>query len=285
MDLLRTDDGLLLHLRRWPARPTGPDGRVHGTVQIVHGLGEHIGRYESLAGVLSAAGWHVGGHDQRGHGRSEGERGAIPGLHALLADLGAVTDHLRSPGRHVRLGHSMGGLIAARFVAETLMNETRRWSREVHGLVLSSPALEPGVGRLRRAAVRLLSNLTPNLSLDNGLKPTWLSRNPDTVSRYIADPLVHDRITPRLARFILEEGPIVQLRAPRWRTPTLLLWGGADRCVSPRGSEAFAAAAPPQALTARGWREAFHEILNEPAPDGPAALGELGNWLERFHAA
>lgn len=283
MDFLRTDDGLLLHLRRWPARPPDPHRPAHGTVQIVHGLGDHIGRYEALAGLLSTAGWHVAGHDQRGHGRSEGERGAIPGLHALLADLAAVIDHVRSPGRHVLLGHSMGGLIAARFVAESLMTETRRWARDVDALVLSSPALDPGVGPLRRTLLRVLSKLMPNLPLGNGLKPAWISRDPEVVARYIADPLVHRHITPRLARFVLEEGPVVQARAARWRTPTLLMWAGADRCVSPRGSELFAATAPPAAVTASGYRELFHEIFNE--PERGAVTGELLAWLERFQAA
>nr|MBP6462690.1 alpha/beta hydrolase [Rubrivivax sp.] len=130
MEFLTTGDGLRLHLQRWPA-----PGAAHGTVQIVHGLGEHIGRYEALAAMLNAAGWHVAGHDHRGHGRSEGARGSIKGRQSLLADLAAVSDHVRQGGRLVLLGHSLGGLIAARFVAEGLRNPAARWFRDVDGLV------------------------------------------------------------------------------------------------------------------------------------------------------
>ena len=76
MTTLTTGDGLRLHLQHWPA-----PGPAHGTVQIVHGLGEHIGRYEALAAALNAEGWHVAGHDHRGHGRSEGARGTIARRH------------------------------------------------------------------------------------------------------------------------------------------------------------------------------------------------------------
>jgi len=278
VETMITGDGMRLSLRRWPA-----PGKAHGTVQIVHGLGEHIGRYEGLARRLNAAGWHVAGHDQRGHGRSEGARGALARPHALLADLSAVSDHFRSGGKHVLLGHSMGGVVAGRFVAESLMNEARRWSREIDGLVLSSPALDVRGGRLRRALLRVLSPLAPHLGLGNGLKAAWLSRDADVVRRYVADPLVHRRITPRLARFILEEGRVVRGRAARWRTPTLLLWAGADRCVRPSGSAAFAAAAPQRVVTAREFPGLFHEIFNEPEQDEVIAV--LLGWLDRLRSA
>lgn len=91
MEPLTTGDELRLHLQRW-ATSASP---AHGTVQIVHGLGEHIGRYEGLAAALNTAGWHVTGHDHRGHGRSEGPRG-IASSQSLLTDLSAVIDHLRA---------------------------------------------------------------------------------------------------------------------------------------------------------------------------------------------
>jgi alpha-beta hydrolase superfamily lysophospholipase len=275
MDILTAGDGLKLHLQRWPA-----PGSAHGTVQIVHGLGEHIGRYAALAQSLNAAGWHVAGHDQRGHGRSEGPRGAIPAPHALLADLSSVVDHFRGPGRHILLGHSMGGLVAARFVAEALMNETRRWARDVDGLVLSSPALNLGLGWGQRLALRLVGPVAPGLRLGNGLKPEWISRDPEVVRLYREDPLVHDRVTPRLVRFIVDEGRLVRARAERWRTPTLLLWAGADRCVAPAGSVALAAAAPTSVLTAQDFPGLYHEIFNE--PEKRAVVAHLITWLARF---
>jgi alpha-beta hydrolase superfamily lysophospholipase len=275
MDTLTTGDGLKLHLRRWPAQ-----GEARGTVQIVHGLGEHIGRYESLAAKLNAAGWHVGGHDQRGHGRSDGQRGGLAGPVSLLADLSAVRDHLAGKGRHVLLGHSLGGLIAARFVAESLMSEASRWARDVDGLVLSSPALDPGLGHVQKLLLAVLGRAAPNLGLGNGLDPSWISRDPAVVRRYKEDPLVHKRVTPGLVRFIVDAGRLVQLRAPHWRTPTLLLWAGADRCVAPAGSAAFAAAAPASVLTSQVFPYLYHEIFNE--PERAKVIARVTNWLIRF---
>ncbi len=277
MDTITSPDGFRLHLRRWPA----PDPqRARGTVQIVHGLGEHIGRYEDLAGTLNDAGWNVAGHDQRGHGLSEGPRGAIPAPYSLLADVSAVTDHVRGRGRLVLLGHSLGGLIAARFVAETQAGANARWARDVDALVLSSPALDVGMGAIQRALLAVLGPLAPNLSLHNGLKPAWISRNPAVVEDYCADPLVHDRITPRLARFVDDAGRAVLARAPGWRIPTLLLWAGADRCVVPAGSRAFADAAPAQWVTAFEFPGLYHELFNE--PEREQVFQPLLQFLQRF---
>jgi alpha-beta hydrolase superfamily lysophospholipase len=281
MEYLITPDRLKLHLRRWPLPPPAPgQAAAKGTVQIVHGLGEHIGRYDALALALNAAGWHVAGHDQRGHGQSEGPRGTIAGKHTLLLDLSAVIDHVRSPGKHVLLGHSMGGLVAARFVAEELGGETARWLRDVDGLVLSSPALDPGLTSLARLQLAIMPRLLPNLRVGNGLRPEWISRDRAVVQRYIADPLVHNRITPQLASFIIREGELVRRRAAKWRTPTLLMWAGADRCVSPVGSRAFAHAAPRQVVSAQEYPALFHEIFNE--PERQRVIAQLVTWLERF---
>ncbi|HSM21995.1 MAG TPA: lysophospholipase [Rubrivivax sp.] len=277
MQSLTTNDGLRLHLQRWSA-----PGPAHGTVQIVHGLGEHIGRYAALAAMLNAAGWHVAGHDHRGHGRSEGARGTIAGQQSLLADLGAVSDHVREGGRLVLLGHSLGGLIAARFVAEGLRTPAARWFRDVDGLVLSSPALDAGLSAVQKLQLALGSLLAPNLRLANGLKPEWVSRDPDVVRRYEQDPLVHDRVTARLVRFVVDAGQLVRSRAPRWQVPTLLLWAGADRCVAPAGSAAFAAAAPAGVVTAQAFPKLYHEIFNE--PEREQVLGHLSRWLARFES-
>ncbi|MBL8328870.1 MAG: lysophospholipase [Rubrivivax sp.] len=241
---------------------SGPGG-AH--VLLVHGLGEHSGRYAELTHRLLAAGHAVSAYDHRGHGLSGGPRGGIPRPDSLLDDLGQVIDlvHGHSPRPLVLLGHSMGGAVAARFVAEGLQPAPAAWFRPVQGLVLSSPALAADLNPWQQLLLAL-GRLAPDLPAGNGLQPGWISRDPAVVAAYRADPLVHDRITPRLARFILESGALVRRLAPRWSTPTLLMWAGADRCVAPRGSAEWAAAVPPQLLQARCFESLYHEIFNEP---------------------
>jgi len=272
---ITTDDGLPLHLRHWPA-----PAPARGQLLIVHGLGEHIERYAHVAAALNAAGWNVHGWDHRGHGRSGGKRGDIPDHDALLRDTARVIDAVRRPGsRFVLLGHSMGGAVAARFAAEALAPTPATWSRPLDGLVLSSPALDAGLSGGQKLALALAENLAPGLAVGNGLKPEWICRDPAVVQAYENDPLVHDRITARLTRFIVDAGARAIADAPRWALPTLLMWGGADRCVAPRGSEAFAAAAPPEALATRPWPELYHEIFNE--PEKAKVLAVLTEWLNR----
>ena len=272
---LSTDDGLPLFLHDWPhAAP-------RGTVLIVHGLGEHGGRYAHVAAQLNAWGWRVLAHDHRGHGRSGGERGRIASDDALLRDLSLVIDAARagSTGPLLLLGHSMGGLIAARFVAEGLQAAPAPWHREVDGLVLSSPALRIGMNGFQKLLLATLGPLAPNLAVANGLEPSWVSRDPAVVAAYVADPLVHDRITPRLTRFIVDGGEFVRGVAPRWRVPTLLMWAGSDRCVAPSGSAEFAAAAPKAVLQSQVFEPLYHEIFNE--PEQAQVFTRLQAWLQQ----
>lgn len=274
METLHTGDGVPLHLRHWAATEA-----PRGSVLIVHGLGEHAGRYAHVAAQLNAAGWHVFGYDHRGHGASGGARGALSRSDDLLRDLALVIDHVRQavPGPLVLLGHSMGGLIAGRFVAEALEPSPAEWQRPVDALVMSSPALDAGIKPLQQGLLAVLGPIAPDLAASNGLKPEWVSRDPAVVLAYKNDPLVHDRVTPRLVRFIVDGGAFVLERAPRWRTPTLLMWAGADRCVAPRGSAAFASAAPKSVLQAQEWPGLYHEIFNE--PEQQQVLGMLMQWL------
>ena len=272
---LSTDDGLPLFLHDWPhAAP-------RGTVLIVHGLGEHGGRYAHVAAQLNAWGWRVLAHDHRGHGRRGGERGRIASDDALLRDLSLVIDAARagSTGPLLLLGHSMGGLIAARFVAEGLQAAPAPWHREVDGLVLSSPALRIGMNGFQKLLLATLGPLAPNLAVANGLEPSWVSRDPAVVAAYVADPLVHDRITPRLTRFIVDGGEFVRGVAPRWRVPTLLMWAGSDRCVAPSGCAEFAAAAPKAVLQAQVFEPLYHEIFNE--PEQAQVFMRLQAWLQQ----
>lgn len=264
-----TADGLQLARVSWPARDRPPP---RGTVLIVHGLGEHCERYVRLAADLTAAGWLVHSYDQRGHGASEGARGDVATPTSLLDDLALMLDMLheeRVPRPLVLLGHSMGGTVAARLIAEGAAG--------VDALVLSSPALDPGLTLLQRLRLTLGARLLPHRAVSNGLSPQWISRDPQVVRRYIDDTRVHDRITPLLARFIVDAGRQVIASASQWPTPTLLLWAGADRCVSPRGSAAFAAAAPKRLLRTRCFDGLAHEIFNEPERD--LVVGALLDYL------
>lgn len=268
-------DGLNIALYDWPLPSRR---RPRGVVLIVHGLGEHAWRYDPLAQRLNEWGFAVRAYDQRGHGDSGGQRGVLPDDDTLLDDLCEVLEDTR---RHIAqpwacplilLGHSMGGLVAATWVL--------RGSLPVDALVLSSPALDAGIGLLQKRLIALLYRWAPNLTLSNGLDPRQISHDPAVVDAYQKDKRVHDRISARLARFIDGNGPAVVAAAPGWSVPTLLLYAGADRLVRPDGSRAFAASAPRNMVTSQCLEGQFHEIFNEVDPS--AAYGALKTWLDGF---
>lgn len=280
---LATFDSLALARRRWP--PTTE--HLRGSLVLVHGLGEHLGRYAPLATRLAAAGWAVSGCDLRGHGHSPGPRGDAPEAESLLRDIAHAIDAARDEAPPdvplVLLGHSLGGLLSARFVAAALESPAPAWSRAVDALVLSSPALDPGLRPHQKLMLAAARRLAPHLQIGNGLDPAWISREPATVADYIADPLVHDRVTATVASLIVDGGAAVLSAARRWTTPTLLLWAGADRCVAPAGSAAFAAAAPRAVLEHECYPGWSHELFNEPERERPIA--RVLTWLEqRFPA-
>ncbi len=263
---VRTRDGLDLFVRHWPV------AAARGRVLIVHGLGEHIGRYEHVAAHLGAHGWDVVGYDHRGHGASPGTRGALSAADDLHADLTAVTTAVRpaSTVPFVLLGHSMGGLVAAQFVAEA--------RGTVDALVLTSPAFDAGLGVAQRLQLAIGYALLRDVPMGNQLDATRISHDPNVVRRYLDDPLVHDRVTARLAKSLVDGGAAVIAAAPQWRVPTLLLWAGSDRLVSPKGSAAFAATAPRSVVTSQCFGALFHEIMNE--LDAAPVFAAIDAWLD-----
>ena len=265
-------DGDNLALQDWPLDEGQP---LRGVVLLVHGLGEHAGRYHHVARRLNQWGFAVRGYDQYGHGESGGPRGGMPTASRLLDDLADIVESTRARmGRGTPLilfGHSLGGLVAARFVALSMA--------PVDALVLSSPALDPGLNAFQELLVAVLPNIAPDLRVGNGLDPSFISHDPAAVAAYRADRLVHDRISARLARFIADGGPATLAAAVNWNVPTLLLYAGADKLVNPAGSRAFAAAAPPAVVTARCFETLYHEIFNE--LDAEPVFAELKKWLDQ----
>ncbi len=265
-------DGQNLAIQDW--LPTHGEA-VRGMVLIVHGLGEHAGRYDALAGRLNAWGFAVRGYDQFGHGESAGARGALTTDTRLLDDLADVVDDTRrrmaSDVPLILLGHSLGGLVAARLVSLQM--------RAVDALVLSSPALDAGMNAFQKLLVAVLPRLLPDLRVGNGLNPAFLSHDPEVVAAYQADRLVHDRISARLARFIAEAGRATLAAAPQWTVPTLLLYAGDDHLVNAEGSRRFAKVAPRQVVSSRCFDTLYHEIFNE--ADAQPVFDALRRWLDQ----
>jgi alpha-beta hydrolase superfamily lysophospholipase len=252
-----------------------PNAKLRGVVIVVHGLGEHAGRYDHVARQLNDWGFAVRGYDQCGHGESHGARGGLPTDTRLLDDLADIVDSTRSRMRKdtplILLGHSMGGLVVGRFVSLGL--------RQVDGLVMSSPALDAGMNAFQKFLVSVLPKIAPDLRVGNGVKPQFVSHDPAVVAAYKADPLVHDRISARLARFIAEAGPATLALAPQWKVPTLLMYAGDDRLLNADGSRAFAKLAPKDVVTTRCFDTLYHEIFNE--LDAAPVFAALKQWLDQ----
>lgn len=261
-----TADQTELHTRSWPV----PDGTPRrGALLLVHGLGEHSGRYGHVAGALTALGLEVTAYDHRGHGRSGGAQGVLPHPDALLEDLALVYGSL---GEDLfLLGHSMGGTIAARAV-------TGGWVTP-RGLILSSPALAVDITRFQRLQAAVGRRLIPDRPMPNGLPVDKLSHDPEVVAAYKADPDVHDRLTARLFDFLVAAGESAIADAPRVTVPTLGLVAGADALVAPRGSREFFDRLPPGVGTLHWYDELYHEIFNEREPDRSRVLTDLRTWL------
>jgi alpha-beta hydrolase superfamily lysophospholipase len=265
-------DGDNVMIQDWPLEPGLP---LRGVVIVVHGLGEHAGRYEHVAHQLNRWGFAVRGYDQCGHGESGGPRGSLPTETRLLDDLADIVDstRLRMNKRTplILLGHSMGGLVVGRFVSLAI--------RPVEALILSSPALDPGLSGFQKFLVSILPRIAPNLRVGNGVKPQFISHDPAVVAAYRADPLVHDRISARLARFIAQASAQTVATAGTWTVPTLLMYAGADHLLNPQGSRIFAANAPKAVVTSVCFEDMYHEIFNE--QDAAPVFATLKAWLDQ----
>ena len=260
-------DGTPLHVREWPAVGT-PWARV----LIVHGIGEHSGRYERTGRLMSEAGLDVHAFDLRGHGLSGGRRMYVRRWEDFLDDLEVRMAAVREPGLPMVLfGHSLGALVALDYACSD------RPAPDL--LVLSAPPLNATVPGWQRLLAPVLGAVAPTLVIANPITGDQLARDPAVGVAYFADPLVQPHSTARLGAQFLSAMRRTRSRLDRLRVPTLVIHGGADTLVPTAVSEPLAAI---PGVERRVMPDLHHESLNE--PEGPEVVAGIIEWL-RAHAA
>jgi alpha-beta hydrolase superfamily lysophospholipase len=261
--------GLRLYYRAWELP------RARAAIAVVHGLGEHSGRYEAIADPLSAYGFSTFAMDLRGHGLSEGRRGHVTRFEVFLQDVDRFRRELHGlvdVGTPLfLLGHSMGGLISLRYLEE--------FDTPFRGGIIVSPWLATAnpVPRWKVTLAEALNRVMPSIPFNSGLEPALISRDPAVVHAYRDDPLVHSRITPRLFNESSIAMGLAFQRSDRIRVPLLFLLAGDDRIVSTAQSQAIARSLPARNVAVHVYADSYHEVLNEPNRAEP--MHDLRDWI------
>lgn len=261
--------GIRIAYRAWPV----PGART--TFAVVHGLGEHSGRYERFAQGMAKHGSGTFAVDLRGHGKSPGPRGHVDSWLQWIEDVSAFVARVASiaGGEVIPLGHSFGGATVLSAVLSGKLSNSRRF-------IVSSPALKVKVAvpawkiKLGTTASKLL----PRLVLDNEVDPKLLSRIPEVVEAYRADPLVHSKISSRLYTEWLSATHDILDRAGEIKVPFLILAGTNDGLIDPEGSKELHAKA--HAMSELRLLEGrYHEPFND--RDNEEVFTMIASWLAK----
>ncbi len=247
-------------------------------VAIAHGLGEHSGRYAALASELVGSRFSVVALDLPGHGEAPGARGDAPTWAMLREQVvpAMFTASRGLPGQppdlpRVLLGHSMGGTLA--------LDHALAHPREQIAVVASAPALRSAIPPWWKLTLANVARVTaPSVGFPHGLDEGGMSRDLEVLTLRELDPLVHDRISPRLYFEFNEARQRVLRDARRLQVPVLILQGAADRVVDPRGALEFNAAAPHGMVRLLSYSDAYHEVFNDYARD--QVIRDLVGWLD-----
>jgi acylglycerol lipase len=252
-----------------------PEANVKAVLLIVHGLGEHCGRYMNVVNHFVPLGYAVYGFDHIGHGRSEGVREYVEQFadftDTLTTFYSMVTEWQVDKPVFV-LGHSIGGLIASYYLLE---NQDR-----FQGAVISAPFVEVGdsVSQATITMSKVLSKLAPKMGLV-ALDAEKISSDPDVVEAYVNDPLVfHGKTTARLGAELLSAMMRVTTEAGKITLPFIVVQGGADSLVAPSGAKMLYEMAGCEDKTIKIYDGLYHEVFNEPERD--RVLTDVENWLE-----
>lgn len=243
-----------------------PEGDVKGVIVLVHGIGEHSGRYEAIGSLLSDAGFHVRSFDLLGHGATGGKRIDIEDwnhFHDQIEDHMGWALHQGKPV--ILMGQSMGGNLALNYAV------SNRPPPDL--MVLTAPALAGGAA-WQRALAPLGAKLAPKLTLPLGIGPDELSRDPTVGEAYVSDPLVEMKGTNRLGNALFNAMEAMRERAHELTIPTLVLHGGADTVVPTQSTAILGEIA---SCERRVYPQLRHEVFNE--PEGPEIVQEVIDWI------
>ncbi len=263
VDHVPAADGTDLLVRHWAA--TEP----WATVLLVHGLGEHSGRYEHVGNQMAKAGLDVHAYDQRGNGGSGGPRGHIERWSQLQDDLAGRLQNARAAtgrGPLVLYGHSLGGLLALGYLL------TDRPKPDL--AVLSAPGLDSTLPGWKKALAPILGRIAPTLRIPNGVDGRTLSRDPSVASKLAADPAAVNSSSARFGAESFAEQARVRTDFAGLSIPTLVLHGADDGLVPPAASEILATLPNVERRLYPGLR---HELHNE--PEGPVVIAEIIDWI------
>jgi lysophospholipase len=258
-----SDDGTRLRVARW--------GEADRDILLIHGFAEHIGRYEHVAAALVKAGWRVTMPELRGHGQSEGKRGHTIAWHRYVEDVQATAAMINRP--FVMVAHSMGGLVALATLAEPLTPACRALalSNPLTGVLVKAPAW-------KTSAAGLLSKIWPSLHMSNEIDARVISRDPEVVRAYEADPLVFSTLTPRWYTEMVAAQAAAHAAAPNYKLPLRLMVSDGDRLCNPTTSRELASRwGGPKEVVEYG--PLYHELFNEPEKE--QVFAGLVEWLEK----
>jgi alpha-beta hydrolase superfamily lysophospholipase len=252
-----------------------PEGDVKAVLLVVHGLGEHSGRYLNVVDHFAPLGYAVYGLDHIGHGKSEGAREIVQSFDDFTDTLTIfykmVTEWQAGKPVFI-LGHSMGGLIISYYLLDH--------QEKFKGAVISAPLVEVGdsVSQMTIMMSKILSKLAPKVGVV-ALDVNGLSRDRAVVDAYVNDPLVFQGKTPaRSGSEILSAMLRVNAEAGKISLPVIIVQGAEDILVAPSGAQLLFDNVSSADKTLKIYDELYHEIFNE--PEREIVLKDVENWLE-----
>jgi len=264
----QSPDKLQLYFQGWE-----PETSPRAVVCLVHGLGEHTGRYAHVAAALNDAGYAVLGCDLRGHGKSGGPRGHTPSYDTLMDDTGCLLDEAAerySDKPRFLYGQSLGGNL--------VLNYALRRKPQLAGVVATSPLIRTTnpAPAVKITLGKLMYKLQPGMTMANGIPLDSLAHDPEIGRAYAADPLVHNKISARLALDMLQAGEWALAHAAEFPAPLLLVHGSADEITSAAATQEFAGTVRGD-CTLKIWDGFYHETHNE--PEKAEVLRFMVDWL------